>query len=68
MVEADTRCMARPDHKQPWWERPAKEPGEPRYEQERERLRAELARARRADRPERRPDRAWMQSRAPRAA
>lgn len=36
-------------HKQPWWELPAKSPGEPRYVREREHLRAELARAWRAD-------------------
>ena len=48
---ADTRLMAWQDTKQPWWERPAKAPGEPHYEPEREHLRAELARAWRADVP-----------------
>jgi hypothetical protein len=41
--------MAGQEHTEPWWERPAKVPGEPHYEPEREHLRAELARARRAD-------------------
>jgi hypothetical protein len=42
--------MTRQDQQQPWWERPARTPGEPRYVREREQFRAELARARRADR------------------
>jgi hypothetical protein len=41
--------MARQEQQQPWWERPAKAPGEPQYEPKREHLRAELARAWRAD-------------------
>jgi len=41
--------MARQEHQTPWWERPAKSPGEAQYEPEREHLRAELARAWRAD-------------------
>ncbi len=45
----DIRGMAWQDQQRPWWERPAKAPGEPQYEPEREHLRAELARARRAD-------------------
>jgi hypothetical protein len=45
----DIREMTRQDQKKPWWERPATSPGEPRYVREREHLRAELARARRAD-------------------
>jgi hypothetical protein len=62
---AEIRLMAGQEEKkkkQPWWERPAKSPGEPEYERERERLRAELARAREAGgagrgrRPPRRPD------------
>jgi|GEM_PF-3755071 len=40
--------MARQEHREPWWELPAKRPGEPHYVRERERLRAELARAWRA--------------------
>ena len=61
---AEIRLMAGQGEKkkQPWWERPAKSPDEPQYERERERLRAELARARQAGgadrdrRPPRRPD------------
>ena len=51
---ADIRLMARQEEKRkPWWERPAKSPGEPQYEREREQLRAELARAWRAGGTER---------------
>ncbi len=46
---ADIRGMAWQEQQRPWWERPAKAPGEPHYEPEREHLRAELARARRAE-------------------
>ena len=48
-VKVDIRFMGRQEQEQPWWERPARSPGEPRYVRERERLRAELARAWRAD-------------------
>jgi hypothetical protein len=51
---ADIRLMAGQEKKkQPWWERPAKAPGEREYVREREKLRAELARARRAGGTER---------------
>jgi hypothetical protein len=43
-VEADIENMATHDL-QPWWERPAKSPTEAEFEPERERLRAEMARA-----------------------
>jgi hypothetical protein len=49
MTLADIRKVASKGRMQPWWERPAKTPGEPHYEAEREHLRAELARARQAD-------------------
>jgi hypothetical protein len=54
-LTVDIRFMARQDQQQPWWERPARSPGEPEYVREREQLRAELARAWRADGEERDP-------------
>jgi hypothetical protein len=52
-LNVDIRLMTRQDQQQPWWERPARSPGEAEYVREREQFRAELARARRADRAER---------------
>jgi len=67
---ADIRGMAWQEQQRPWWERPATAPGEPHYKPEREHLRAELARARRAEatlRP-RRDNRPWGDPRRPPAA
>ena len=62
--------MARQEEKRPWWERPATAPGEPHYEPEREHLRAELARARRADVTvtAQLQDRRWAGTETPQAA
>jgi hypothetical protein len=70
MCERRYSVMAGQEHHKPWWERPAMTPGQPQYEPQREHLRAELARAWRADPAMHmlQPDHGWGASDAPRAA